>query len=234
MCDPSYKARQNEVQSETTSKFAVQAQASKLASPALASCQQDEGVHPQTIRSWVIGSNDVSCVRGILDGGSQRNYIKEYLVAKLALKVVGETSLAVNAFTSAATLQEQRNKVVELRLRSQFGDAEHRIQAITVPTACLNVPNTDMNGAFAIHLRKLGYRLADVQTVPQGSGDRDTDLLIGADQLRTIVAGEVIRSKQQEGLVAITTSLGWTLQGPISKRTPALQRTTGVTCALSA
>lgn len=71
MCDPGYKARQNEVHSETTSNFAVQTQATKLASPGLASCQQDEGVHLQTFRSWFIGPNNASYVRGILDVGSQ-------------------------------------------------------------------------------------------------------------------------------------------------------------------
>lgn len=69
--------------------------------------------------------------------------------------------------------------------------------------------------------------------VPQECESQGMDLLIGSDQLWTIVKGNVIRSKQVQGLVAIKTLVGWTLQGPYRKPSPANQTTTGVTCVLS-
>ncbi|KAH6931295.1 hypothetical protein HPB50_023494 [Hyalomma asiaticum] len=42
-------------------------------------------------------------------------------------------------------------------------------------------------------------------------------MLVGSDQLWTIVSGDIIRSTEVEGLVAVTTILGWMLQGHVKK-----------------
>lgn len=39
-------------------------------------------------------------------------------------------------------------------------------------------------------------------------------LLIGSDQLWKIITGQIMRSEEVPGLVAIDTKIGWTLQGP--------------------
>ncbi|KAH6925072.1 hypothetical protein HPB50_000294 [Hyalomma asiaticum] len=66
-------------------------------------------------------------------------------------------------------------------------------------------------------LRQQGFQLADEETKPRGSGDKGVSMLIGSDQLWKIVSGDIIRSTEVEGLVAVKTTLGWTLQGPVKK-----------------
>lgn len=161
MCDPDYacKVKTEEAHTDPACKAPVWTRDANATSTALTSCQLGEDVHLQTFRSWIIGPSDARYIRGILDGGSQRTFLKEDLVEKLGLKVVGETSLAVNSLAPAVPSKERRHKIVEVRLRSQFDDSEHVVRAIVVRTICPNVPNTDMNSYFVKHLRKLGYRL---------------------------------------------------------------------------
>lgn len=159
------------------------------------------------------GHGSSAQIRGILDGGSQRTFITKDLVAKLGLKVVAETSVALNAFAWSVT-----SEVVELRLGSQFEDAEQVIQAITVPTICPNVPYSYINDAFAARLRESHHRLADERTVPDICEEPGVSLLIGSYQMWRIVTGDMVRCHEVNGLLSLKTTLRWTLQGPAQKQ----------------
>ncbi|KAH7980509.1 hypothetical protein HPB49_016808 [Dermacentor silvarum] len=100
---------------------------------------------------------------------------------------------------------------------SQFDDSEHIIEAIAMPVICHDISATAMECSFATKLREQSYRLADDQTVPRGCGEKGIILLIGFDQLWNILSGDIIRSTEVQGLVAVKTTLGWTLEGSTMK-----------------
>ncbi|XP_037528030.1 uncharacterized protein LOC119405253 [Rhipicephalus sanguineus] len=217
MCDPVYRATRGEKSPNIVSAATKPIKGESPRSTAVTSCQLDEAVNLQTFRSWIVGFNETSYVRGIIDGGSQRTFIKEVLVTRLGLKILRETCLAVNTFASDAPSRVTKCNVVEVRLRSQFDYNEHVIEAIAMPVICHDIPATAMECSFAAKLRERNYRLADEQTVPRECGEKGISLLIGSDQLWKIVSGDIIRSTEAQGLVAVKTTLGWTLQGPVTK-----------------
>lgn len=114
---------------------------------AVTACQLDEAVNLQTsFRCWIVRTNHTSYVGGIFDRGRQCTFIKEDLVVRLRLKVIRETRLAMSTFASDAPSRVRNCKVVEVRLRSEFDDAnEHIIEAIAMPTICHDIPATDMS-----------------------------------------------------------------------------------------
>ncbi|XP_049519544.1 uncharacterized protein LOC119446773 [Dermacentor silvarum] len=217
MCDPAFRATRGEKPHNVVFDATKPMKAEIPRSTAVTSCQLDETINLQTFRSWIIGSNETSYVRGIFDGGSQRTFIKEDLVARLGLKIIRETCIAVNTFASDVPSRVRKCNVVEVRLRSQFDDSEYIIEAITMPVICHDISATAMECSFAAKLREQSYHLADDQTVPRGCGEKGISLLIGSDQLWSILSGDIIRSTEVQGLVAVKTNLGWTLQGPTMK-----------------
>lgn len=109
--------RRNEVKAGTTFNSPAQTQVVKSTYTSLTSCQLDEGVRLQTFLLWITGPSGALYIRDILGGCSHRNFIEEELVVKLGLKVVGETSLVVNAFASAVPSEVQECETVGPRLR---------------------------------------------------------------------------------------------------------------------
>ncbi|XP_077531316.1 uncharacterized protein LOC144143434 [Haemaphysalis longicornis] len=214
MCDPNFQARRSEKLDMKVSAATRPVKENGAPSTAVTSCQLDEDMHLQTFRCWIVGTNETSYVRGIFDGGSQRTFVKEDLVARLGLKVVRETRIAVNTFESDATSPVGKCNVAQHCIRSQFDGSEYTIEAIAMPTICHDIPATDMESVFADQLRRQSYGLADQLTVPRGCAEKGINLLIGSDQLWKFVSGDIIRSTDVQGLVAIKTTLGWTLQGP--------------------
>ncbi|XP_042143858.1 uncharacterized protein LOC121834182 [Ixodes scapularis] len=173
-----------------------------------------DGIYLQTFKAFLV-TNAGSCyVKGIIDGGSQRTFIKEEVAQRLGLKVPRRTKIALNTFASNASKVIERSPVVEVKLKSQFDNTEITFEAISIPVICQDVstPTTDI--PFVRFLRESSKNLADdvifpgVKTVPEKS------LLIGSDQLWKFCTGDVIRCADVDGLVAINTKMGWTLQGP--------------------
>ncbi|KAH6943827.1 hypothetical protein HPB50_000121 [Hyalomma asiaticum] len=119
-------------------------------------------------------------------------------------------SLSVNTFASDAPSQV-RNCNVEVLLRSQFDGNEHIVESIAMPVICHDIPATAMESSFAAKLREKRFQLADEETLPRGSGEKGISMLIGSDQLWKILSGDIIRSMEVAGLVAVKTTLGWTL-----------------------
>ncbi|XP_037518120.1 uncharacterized protein LOC119394892 [Rhipicephalus sanguineus] len=74
--------------------------------------------------------------------------------------------------------------------------------------------------------------LADELTIPMAQAEPGISLLIGSDQIWKVITGEVIRSQEIEGLVAINTILGWTLQGPVKKRSFVQSTSRVMVCVL--
>ena len=85
------------------------------------------------------------------------------------------------------------------------------IEAVETPQVCtavIKVPSEPIQE----ELRRKGLQLADFPL--DGADDPELSMLIGADYYWQVVSGKVQRIT--ESLVAVESSFGWVLQGPVS------------------
>ena len=109
--------------------------------------------------------------------------------------------------------QSALRDVVELELCSLTGGNVTKIEAYVVPVIS-NIKNVHVDSVKCnySHLQGLWFSDAD-----QGKSDLEITVLIGADYLWQYQGGCVIRGRPDEP-VAVQTSLGWVLSGPIKGR----------------
>ncbi|XP_064462610.1 uncharacterized protein LOC135373316 [Ornithodoros turicata] len=218
LCDPSWKPKlpQDAAQQMTTTNL-FSASAS------------------QTFRAWAVTDINCAYVRGIIDGGSQRTFVREDLVDKLGLPVIGTTNIRLNTFaTSCADHRSRSLRVVQLRLRSQYKTTEHILEAIAIPFICEDVVQTPIDDSFVRSLRQQGMEIADRLLFPSIAGVEGISLLIGADQMWKLLCGDVSRCESHPDLVAISTVLGWTFQGQPCTRSTITDAANVMVCVLRA
>lgn len=192
----------------------------------------DTGVFLQTFRAWVGHDANRTYIRGILDGVSQRSFIKEDIARKLRLKVVSEIRIALNTFGTETPSRAEKVNIVEVPLRSQHSSQVCVMQAIMVPVICHDVSTPSDDNKFVRQLRLEGKFIADERCFLGADADPGLSLLIGSDHLWQILTGELVRRTDTEGLVAMNSFFGWTLQGPI-RYTAFMERDTNLmVCAL--
>ncbi|KAH7978457.1 hypothetical protein HPB49_005544 [Dermacentor silvarum] len=161
----------------------------------------------QTARAYAEGQHKSALVRMLLDGGSQRTFIRQEVSRRLNLRVTGEEKLAIYAFGSEKP-SEKRCHRVECWLRN-WRNARIRIEALEVPAICgdLLQPPDDCTARIA---HEQGLQLAD--NVPDGyHRGVGVELLIGAGHHWDITTGNL--KCLCKNLVAMETAFGWTLQG---------------------
>ena len=173
-------------------------------------------------------------VRVILDSGSQRSYITNRVRNQLNLPTEKTETMVIKTFGS----EEERIQTcdsVKFVLKSQHGQTEISLSAYVVPMICETLQHqfTAQARQGYDHLR--GLNLADCSTEIDNS---EVDVLIGCDQYWDLVTGEV--RKEENGLTAVNTRLGWVLSGPvederiqISKPSTNLATTHVLRCATS-
>ncbi|XP_042149590.1 uncharacterized protein LOC121837829 [Ixodes scapularis] len=186
----------------------------------------------QTFRSWVGTGLNQAYIRGIIDGGSQKTFIREDLARKLNLKVVGERIMQLNTFAcSDSNRCRQKFTVVRIHIRGQYKTADHVLEAVVVPFICQNIIETPVEHTF---LKTIPGDIADKLMFPSTRVEAGISLLIGADQMWKLLTGETRRSPCNTGLVAIATTLGWTFQGPTSTVSVLSDNTTNLmVCVLN-
>ncbi|XP_075539699.1 uncharacterized protein LOC142574522 [Dermacentor variabilis] len=163
----------------------------------------------QTARAYAEGQHNSALVRMLLDGGSQRTFVRQDVSRRLNLRVIGGEKLAIYAFGSERPSEERRCHRVECWLRNWRNNTRVRIEALEVPEICgdLLPPPDDSTASIA---REQDLQLAD--TLPDGYHPGvGVELLIGADHYWDIATGNVKRLGEK--LVAMETAFGWTLQG---------------------
>ncbi|XP_029842866.2 uncharacterized protein LOC115326201 [Ixodes scapularis] len=166
----------------------------------------------QTFRSWAVSDESCAYIRGIIDGGSQKTFIREDLAGKLKLKIIGQRSMKLNTFAnSGSDVIKQNFTLVRLRLRGQYAMTEYVLEAVVVPFISQDLIETPVEHSF---LKAITGSIADELMFPSVQAEEGISLLIGADQMWRSLTGETRRSSSIPGLVAISTSLGWTFQGP--------------------
>ncbi|XP_037919655.1 uncharacterized protein LOC119656992 [Hermetia illucens] len=152
---------------------------------------QTEEVLLQT--ATIIASSNSSSVpvRIILDGGSQRTFVKENIVMKLQLDTHDTVKLRILPFGDSNNSEPKLFKRVRIKLGSLHSEEAIEILAIVVPEIC----STAFQYVRSTELDILGLKLADTSYL------NETEFEIG------IIT---------DNLVAIDIIFGWTLQGPIS------------------
>jgi len=108
-----------------------------------------------------------------------------------------------------ATVTER--ELVAVHVGHLFGEGSVQVEAFKVPVICKALQNQHVEEAKRVHpyLSKLWF-----SDVCPRQENLEVDMLIGADYLWEFMRGEVVRGEKDEP-VAISTSLGWVLSGPL-------------------
>eukprot|EP00794_Sanderia_malayensis_P016165 gene16165-biopygen13734 len=162
----------------------------------------------QTALAVVNGTREGK-VRVLFDTGSHKTFITAKAVSKLGLRPVRTERLGIKAFGSTESNVAMRD-VVRISLGPSQGGESVSVEAFVVKDIA-SIPNIHIEVVKSnySHLSKLWF--SDV------SGSEDTlevDCLIGSDWLWQFQKGETIRGGPEEP-VAVKTSLGWVISGPL-------------------
>ncbi|XP_037528593.1 uncharacterized protein LOC119405834 [Rhipicephalus sanguineus] len=223
MCDPNYRKNMTvtprPVDASGSTVGMVSSQSVMLCDKDSLSGSEinDREVYLQTFRAFVVKDDSSRYVRGILVGGSRRPFVTEELVRKLQLQVLGETRIALNTFGCASPSTAERQKVVEDPLRSQHSSDTRIVRAIVVPVICHDIASPKADSDFLHNLRLEGKFIVDEKKF-DAETENGLSLLIGADHPWQVISGEIVKSAEVPGLVAIDTAFGRTLQGPSQQK----------------
>ncbi|KAI3361691.1 hypothetical protein L3Q82_002048 [Scortum barcoo] len=173
--------------------------------------QDGDQVQTFKLPAWAGGPAGRKIVRCLLDGGSQRSFIHEDVAKALRLPVIRQETLNLHTFGSTTPATVQRN-IVKVWMENVW-DSQQRIEieAVETPQVCsavIKVPGKPLQE----ELERKGLQLADFSL--DGSDDPELSVLIGGDFYWQVVSGKVQRLTYS--LVAIESSFGWALQGPVS------------------
>ena len=148
-------------------------------------------------------------VRVLFDIGSHKSFITAKAVGRLRLRPVRSEQLGIKAFGSKEAHVALRD-VVQISLSPCNGGESVKIEAFVVKDIA-DIPNVHIEVVqkkFA-HLTKLSF-----SDICKSKNSLEVDCLIGSDWLWQFQLGETIRGGPDEP-VAVKTSLGWVLSGPV-------------------
>ena len=148
-------------------------------------------------------------IKILLDNCSQQTFITDRVVKKLGLNPVAEVERKINAFGSE---KGTNMKLKEYRLVLKPMDKSNSIyvKALAMPQICAPICRRLINSAIQQNNFLKTLKLADNMNNVSGN----VDMLIGADVYWDIVSGNLKRNPST-GLVAISSSLGWLINGPV-------------------
>ena len=166
----------------------------------------------QTALAVVDGKRD-RMVRVLFDTGSHKTFITSKAVGKLELKPVRKERLGIKAFGSTETEVTERD-VVKISLSGKEGKKNVEIEAYVVNdiSSIPNIHVEEVREDFR-HLRKVWF-----SDVCRHQSMLEIDCLIGSDFFWAFQEDETIRGGPGEP-VAVRTSLGWVLSGPLKGKT---------------
>ena len=178
------------------------------ASSWVGSTGSEGGVALQTALA-VVNDKRESKVRVLFDTGSHKTFITEKAVCENELRPVRKEILGIKAFGSREADVAERD-VVELLLSPLNGGKNVFIEAFVVKDIS-SIPN--------IHVESVKHDYEHLKHVWFSDYCRkqdrlEIDCLIGSDWIWSFQEGRTIRGGQQEP-VAVETSLGWVLSGPL-------------------
>ena len=171
----------------------------------------DESVLLQTANGYVadIKEERMTKAKILLDSCSQQTFIVEDVVKKLNCKPLRKVNMCVKSFGSKIGKDMTLNEY-QLVIKPNDCKTSMYIKALAIPNICAVINGQNINKALEKHSDLKELCLAD-----DGSRkNENVDILIGADAYWNIVDGKLI--KNETGLTAISSKLGWLLNGPIN------------------
>ena len=147
-------------------------------------------------------------VRVLFDSGSHRSFITAKAVKDLGLRPVRKENLVIKAFGSREN--EQVRDIIEFSLVSVKGGKSVKVSCVVVD---------DIASINNVHVEKVKKLYPHLQVIWFSDVSRYDDILsiqvlIGSDYQWEFLEGEEKRGGPHEP-VAIKTSLGWVLSGPV-------------------
>ena len=155
-------------------------------------------------------------VRVLFDSGSHRSFISADTVAKLGLKRVRRERLGIKAFGSKEAVEGERDLVEFYLVPLKRGEKRVKIICFVVDniTSITNIHVEQVKKHYP-HLERIYF-----SDVSRCEDKLDIQILIGADFQWEFMEGEEIRGGPHEP-VAIKTTLGWVLSGPLKGKSLA-------------
>ena len=157
----------------------------------------------QTLRCTIQNGAKHKEVRVLLDPGSQKSYILESTARCLGLQSEGQTKLYHLLF--GGIKQVQTHEVYEINLG---GKHSRRLKVLGHNHICGKIPRM-ARGPWMTELKEKKIFVSDL------GDDSEIEVLIGSDYYADLVTGR--KHCLQNGLVALETSLGWTLSGKLKE-----------------
>ena len=157
----------------------------------------------------VVNGKKGSRMRVLFDSGSHRSFITAKAVSKLDLRPVRRESLGIKAFGSSEEESADRD-VVNFSLGPLNGSKHVKMEAFVVNDIA-SIPNIHVEVVKETFLHLTSVWFSDVC---RNDDFLEIDCLIGSDWLWSFQEEETIRGGPQEP-VAVKTSLGWVLSGPL-------------------
>ena len=144
-------------------------------------------------------------VKVLLDAGSQRTSISERIHKFLNLSTEAVEDVNISTFGNSWTLSKSIDHVLLVAKISS-----HKImliKALCLPILCLPISSPSI--AF---LKGQFENFNGIEFVDKDS-EKEIDLLIGSDLYWSFVTGNIVKSGESVGLVAVETKFGWILSG---------------------
>ena len=146
----------------------------------------------------------------LLDGGSQRSFIREDISQALNLPVVGTEIIKLHVFGSVNAKRMIARKV-KASLRNLKTNVSVEVELLETPNVCSSNIKTATE-EIRRSLEEKGLQVADHPV--RGMEQEGLGILIGGDYYWNIVSGRTERL--DNGLVAVESKFGWLIQGTVS------------------
>ncbi|GFR11883.1 DUF1758 domain-containing protein [Trichonephila clavata] len=170
----------------------------------------------ECVKAEVIGHISSDKIFCLFDNGSEKSFIKKNVSRRLGLKKVGSERLNIFSF-GCKTPKKQTCSKVEVRLRNILNGEVTVIEALEIEEiskATLSLPSPDV----WTEMETKGFRLTF--NCSESSENCEISLLIGSDFYWSLTH----RIKRLDSsLVAVETSLGWSLQESVMSRVIVLR-----------
>ena len=164
-------------------------------------------------------------VRILFDSGSQRSYITERARNKLSLSAMRTEKLLIKTF-GCENEQLKECDVVQFYVKGLGLDSSTvQMTAHVVPLICSPLKDQAVQLAQESYEHLVDLELADCPTI---GGSSEVDILIGNDIYWCFFTGDLKRG--EIGPVAMKTTLGWVLSGPLPQELSSESEVNLTTC----
>ena len=169
----------------------------------------------QTTEAEICDVEEKCCkrIKILLDSSSQKSYITQRTIEALSLDPVGEEQMIIKTFGNNSE-NPKKMKMYEVVIKGESG-VNLYLKAYSVPTICSSLTGQEVRVAREKFPELIGSALFKEN---EEIKDKEINLLIGSDYYWTIINND-IRRCDENGLVAISSKLGWIVSGPASRNT---------------